>query len=209
MVAPSPPALPRHRFSLLTGPWHTSSRVVAGVVLLILIFCNLPGQEVAVLRFGDLPPVVADIGIDTRLEHGWPLTFLSRKSVIFRTAYGPGLTIGDCFQLWKEVEKFRPAALAVNAGIAIILAIGLGVGFEAWRRARNRLFQVHLRDLLALVLVVSVVGAWFLNQRQQYAEQQELLGPLRAEEPQPIYLADTYEKRGITWLRLLAGDRPF
>jgi len=201
----------RRRFSLLTRPWHLSSRVVALLVLLFLLFCNLPAQYVERLRFGNLPPLVADIGTDMRLEHGWPLTFLARsRDVRF---FGPEITARECFEFWKDVDELRLAALLANVAIVVVVALAIGLGFETWRRARKRLTQIHLRDLLAVLLVVSAVGAWFLNERQEFAEQQRFFRPDNSD-LRSLYC--THQEGGITWLRACLGawlfdylDRPF
>jgi hypothetical protein len=197
----------RRRFSLLFGPWRTSSRVVAVLVLLFLVFCNVPGQEVARLRFGGLPPLVADMDIEYTLEHGWPFSFATRTSVL-RKSFGPGVTVGDCFRLWSEVDRFRPAALLTNGGIALFLAGAIGAGFEAWRRARNR-WQVHLLDLCAIVSVLSVAGAWYLHERRLHGEQEKILHPGGQADQFLLDLDCTYQQGGFTWLRIWLGDKPF
>ena len=207
MDASSSTAPPRRRFSLLFGPWRTSSRVVALLVLLFLAFCNVPGQEVARLRFGGLPPLVADMDIEYTLEHGWPFSFATRTSVL-RKSFGPGVTVGDCFRFWSEVDRFHPATLLTNGGIALFLAGAIGAGFEAWRRARNR-WQVHLLDLCAIVSVLSVAGAWYLHERGQYAEQEKILHPGVPADPSLPDLDCTYRQRGPTWLRICLGGKAF
>jgi hypothetical protein len=195
MDASTSPAPPRRRFSLLIGPWRTSSRVVALLVLLFLVFCNVPGQEVARLRFGGLPPVVADMDIEYSLEHGWPLTYATRTSVLpsfpFVAAFGSGSTFGECFRFWSEVDEFRSVALLVNAGAALLLAGAIGAACEAWRRARKRRWQINLRDLFAMMLVLSAVGAWYLHERQEYADQQRVLNRTgKSDEPHPGLIAN-------------------
>jgi hypothetical protein len=179
---------------------------------LFLVFCNLPGQEVARLRFGDMPPLVADMDIEYSLEHGWPLSFATRTSMLrsfpFVAPFGSGTTLGECFRFWSEVDEFRPVALLINAGVALLLAGAVGTGFEAWRRSRKA-WQVHLRDLSAVILVVSVVGAWYLNARQEYAAQERILRPQRTGDHSLPELDCTYKQGGFTWLRLMLGDAPF
>ncbi|HUE72758.1 MAG TPA: hypothetical protein VMP01_17870 [Pirellulaceae bacterium] len=82
-----------------------------------------------------------------------------------------------------------------------------GVLFEAWRRARKRIWQLHLRDLCGVTLVVSVVAAWYVHQQNRYAAQERTfdspdigLGPnLWAE----------HQEGGVTWLRIMFGEPTF
>ena len=208
MDASSPPAPPRRRFSLLLGPWHTSTRVAAGMVLLFLVFCNLPGQLVTRLRVGGFYPSVGDILRETRFEHGWPLTFLARPDTAI-DIYGSGRTIRDCFEFWSQIDEFRLGALLVNGCVVPLISLVCGIAIEAWRRKRQRLWQFHVRDLLAGMIAISLVGAWYVHRQRRYAAEQAIAHPPANGQFGSAYLSCDDQEGGIMWLRMSLGDEPF
>ena len=204
--------VPRTWRSLLTGRWHRSSWVVAALVLLLLVFCNLPGQLVTDIDFDRwelFGPLVR------RLEHGWPLSWSVRGGEIW--AY-QDLTNVSSWTFWKDHPQFHWYALAVDGMVVIALMLAAGTAFEIWRRARTHLSQWHLRDILVVILLLSLAGGWYAAERQRYANELRVIGPNLA---QPIGFWESWEKPihginggqrtigGITWLRELLGHEPF
>jgi hypothetical protein len=217
MNASTPPAPPR-RLSLLLGPWHTSSRVVAVLVLLFLVFCNLPGQQVDRLSLVDDPFFQSDYYRE-RFEHGWPLTYIDRDSPAIFGGYG---TVSECWRFWQGFLgdiQVSWTSLLVNVLVISLIAVASGALFELRRRKRSRLVQFSLLGMLALFAVISCCGAWYAAERQELAREKALLdaGPSRT----LISLADgspftdhsisvrKSSTGGITWLRRLCGDRWF
>lgn len=83
------------------------------------------------------------------------------------------------------------------------LALG-GVGYEAWRRRRARLWQFHLRDLLALLAVASIVLGYWKIHTDEYRSQQKALAALNVNADE-----SDWQPGGPSWLRLLLSDGAF
>jgi hypothetical protein len=215
-------AVPRTWRSLLTGRWHRSSWVVAVLVVLFLMFCNLTGQLTSHIGLSnEFPPpsgfLIFFWGIDetVNFEHGWPLTFLVRPDDHSRAFDKP--TVWDCWTLWKNDPQTHGWAIVVNALVAVALAALVGGVFEAWRRMRQKVWQLHLRDVMALILALSLVGAWYAAEQNRNRREQAILGPAQQQQDtgwstqatMPPVTADPFGQLpdGITWIRLLAGDR--
>lgn len=200
MNAPGPTR--RGPFSLLTGRWHASSRVAAALTFLLLVVCNLPGQLVEQPQTADMAGLMFSLGwIDEQhLQHGWPMTYLVREA-IDNSVIGPSPA-----WLWKihaGVEEFHVGSLLVNLAIVLLIGYFAGMGFEAWRRQRQYVWQVHLRDLVGLITVVCLAGAWYAARRHSQAREESAAE--RHDELQVVHR----NLGGITWLRLLLGDTPF
>jgi hypothetical protein len=98
----------------------------------------------------------------------------------------------------------------VNLAVAVLLAMVAGAAFEWWRRGRTHVYQWHLRDGLALIFFISLVGAWYAYEQRRSARQWQILaredsGGTRSSD------VGTWQKsiRGPTWLRMLIGEAPF
>lgn len=197
-TASRPP--PRCWLSLLTGRWHTSSRAVMVLVLLVLVFCNVPGQSVKRMWY--------ELGHHyavSKFEHGWPLTYLIRTELSF---FPPAeRTVRDCFELWRDSEEFRIWSLVANCFVVLLVSLATGAAFEAWRRQRNRVWQFHLRDLFAATLAVSLVALWYVHARRQYAVEKAILFP-PGEESDKLSV-QSHQAGGITWIRICLGDELF
>jgi len=205
------PDAPRGWRSLLTGRWHRSSWVVAVLVLLFLVFCNVPGQLVSDIDVNhysyDADLLRATIHVQ---EHGWPFAWARRD--------GDLLFIDNlsCWKPWNNQPIFSFGVLPLNGLIALIVALTAGMLFESWRRTRARLSQIHLRDALALIFIVSLVGAWYADQQRRFAHENRILrdhytGRHDHWEPdRPGGIMSKQRKHGgVTWLRNLIGDRHF
>ena len=211
-ATPATTAVPRTWRSLLTGRWHRSSWVVAALVLLLLVFCNLPGQLVTEIDFDRWDLVGPLIH---RVEHGWPLSWAMRGDAVW--GYRDLREIST-WTFWKDHPQYHWYALAVDGIVVIVLTLVVGATFEVWRRARRHLWQSHLRDFLVVILLLSLAGAWFAAARNRYANEWRVIGPNLA---QPLGYWERWEKPihgihggqrtigGITWLRERLGHEPF
>jgi hypothetical protein len=205
MDASLPAASPRRWWSLLAGRWHWSSRVVMGLLLGMLVFCNVPGQSVAVIRYD----VGSPFDVARQREHGWPLTYLIRVDWM-RNAGAlspPEGTVRNCFELWRDCTEFRLWSLLANACVVLLAALAGGLAFEAWRRQRSRLWHLHLTDLFATTFAVALVAAWYAYGQRQYAMERAILSSLEADGGNLSVQCD--QEGGITWLRLCFGDQYF
>lgn len=206
-------AVPRTWRSLLTGRWHRSSWVVAVLVLVFLVFCNLPGQLVT------LPTDQEEAfwGRGHQYEHGWPLTWATRYGDTWVLQLRTPEDV-SCWAFWSDQPEFASRNLLWNFGNIVIVATVSGGAFELWRRARRKLCQLHLRDLLAILLLISLAGAWYTAARRRYAHELKICGLPFVEgeftswaRREPIHGIKWYSKTsgGITWLRRLLGESSF
>ncbi|HUE71614.1 MAG TPA: hypothetical protein VMP01_12080 [Pirellulaceae bacterium] len=192
------PAVPRTWRSLLTGRWHRSSWVVAVLVLLFLVFCNVPGQYAFVFERSTYLGV--ESGHVPRLVHGWPITYLVREPSVGMLLEGP--TQVSCWNLSSKVEQFHWQAIAANAVLVVATAILVGALFELWRRGRRHLWQIHLRDLALLTTFIAVVVGWYAAIIRRHSHERKLL-----QQADIRYFLE--ESGGVTWLRLALPNVPF
>ncbi|MGI8980856.1 MAG: leucine-rich repeat domain-containing protein [Pirellulaceae bacterium] len=214
----SPPTISAGRAALLSGRWHTSSRVLMGLILLVMVLLNGPGQvthhvdRVSGLDIFDLVP---------QYEHGWPLTHLVRQekrdhpwSANAHQFSFP--TIAKCWQFWdlQGSDTFFPGRLVANVAIGFLISVAAGWLFEMWRRRHRSLLQIHLLDIGLATTAVGALLAWYVAARSAHQREEAALS-LTVEEMTEHGLiggnmfAVEREQGGPTWLRLCLGDRPF
>jgi hypothetical protein len=145
------------------------------VVLLLLVFCNLPGLLVTEIDFDSWDLVGQLIH---RVEHGWPLSWAMRGDAVW--GYRDLREIST-WTFWKDHPQYHWYALVVDGIVVIVLTLVVGAIFEVWRRARRHLWQWHLRDFLVVILLLSLAGAWYAAARNRYANELRVIGPNRAE----------------------------
>jgi hypothetical protein len=206
MDATSTSAQRPHKLSLITGRWHTSSRVVLVLVLLTLLFSNVPGQSVRRLRYEGGGPFY----MLCQYDHGWPLTYLIRidpSGNYHRYGPIPQPTVRDCFALWQQRLEFDFWPLAANLCVALLATFASGLAFEAWRRQRRRIWQVHLRDYFAAILVLSLVLAWCVYAQRRHAAEQAILDQRTGDGGH--LTRQVNQEGGITWLRRCVGEQLF
>ena len=146
---------------------HRSTLVLLVPVLAVLVLANVPGWTVACLQpngDGDGPFYAK---VDTRYEHGWPLTYLRRRTLEFldgRVDFSP-------WDLAHGIIDFRGLALAGNVVAGIGILILAGVLIEARRRRLQSCFQFRLGELLIFVTLVAIGLSFYAVRRKDYTEQ--------------------------------------
>jgi len=205
MDASAPAARRRRWLSLLTGRWHTSSRVVTVLLSLVLVFCNVPGQSVRRIWYEIGHPFY----VKAQFEHGWPLTYMIRTDEI-GNVFGNApaqTTVRECFEVWRDCEEIRFWSLLANCCVVLLASLASGVAFETWRRQRIRIWHIHLSDLFAAILAVSLVAAWYVHEQQRHAREEASISPPGGGSGNPTI--QLYQAGGITWLRMCLGDESF
>jgi hypothetical protein len=200
----TPPATPRTIGALFKERWHRSSRLVFGLALLLLFFCNLPGQFEKYIHY--------EIGfpfyVKERWVHGWPGTYLVRDAVTHfddplaippSTVFFYEPTLTDCFSLGRDVVQARWWMLVINIGCVVLAASAIATAFEIWRRERARIWQIHLRDCLVASLVVALAAGWLVQRQRQWAAEAQIRTLRAPDDLPPLWV--TYHG-GITWLAL-------
>jgi len=148
-----------------------------------LMLCNLGGE-----RRGALYP-------DSAVTHGWPLEFLERRAAIADDE--PMLSI---WALTSDVDQFHLGWLLINVAACLAIAVGSGLLYLWWRRQRNHVWQLHIRDILSLVLVLAAVFAYGRHCVNRGTDQAELIARLK--------YGENHVKRGLLgpdWLREILG----
>jgi Leucine-rich repeat (LRR) protein len=183
---------------------HRSTYVVLAVLLAVLLLANVPGQIVRAPSILGNGPHTLPYFMEDDLQHGWPATYLWRLP-----NYQPNPRGGvflDWRSLWtlsRDVERWSWASLSLDLLVGLaVLALG-ATGYEVWRRRRAKLWQFHLSDLLALVVVASAVLGYWKIHADEYRSQQEALAALK------VLDEDNWQPGGPTWIALLLGDRRF
>lgn len=171
----------------------------------VLLLANWPAQEVMVpdlYRNGKYGP---HFGCIMEGQHGWPLSYLRRRPV-----HLPGTLWSVRWSIWsltEGVEAFYPLALGLDVVIAAAILAVTAFAAAAWRRARQSLFHLRLKELLAIIAVIAGASAWLHLQRKEYLGQQRLVEAITAKQAWGAH--EEWQPGGPTWLRKLCGDRLF
>ena len=184
---------------------HLSTLVLLFPVLVLVLLANLPGWRVAFMN-----PVRAlqTGGIDANYEHGWPLTYLFRRTWRSRWSTQPSATFSP-WDLAHGIIEFRVIALLADilAGVGILLLVGVLV--EVRRRRLQSCLQFHLRELLTLLTLVAVALSFYAVRRREYATECRVYESLRQYNPQgragPAP-EDAWELEGPDWLLPILGE---
>jgi Leucine-rich repeat (LRR) protein len=202
-------------------PWyrlHLSTWVVLLIVASVLFLAIVPGK-LNVSHSAYVGVVGWSINRHVLREHGWPLVYVVRdyptnppfSSITEDPTYSrfssmvgwePSVdwdNLPSAWALGREVQSFRPWALAADVALAGCLLLLFGAAFE-WRRRRLRLGQFSLRELLLLVLLVSSALGWLMAQREQHKLLVDRLSDLDTE-------CDGYLVSALPhWVRAVVGD---
>ncbi|HUE70962.1 MAG TPA: hypothetical protein VMP01_08735 [Pirellulaceae bacterium] len=185
-----------------------------------LLIANLPGQVVSFPRI-ELPnSLQTGFPIDWRYEHGWPWTYLVRAEFdhtfqMHMPMLWDGPSSADCWKLWSDLPRLHYLALIGNLLIAGVFVGASGVGFEWWRRRRNRIWQLHLLDVFLFIAVLSGALALWMASRSQYLREQQVLSlpsdptaPINDEFPLMLIESHSVQRRSPSWIRLLSEESP-
>ena len=147
------------------------------VALVAWLLLNVPGESRSIyngaVHVGDYDDLDAN-----RIEHGWPLTYLTREDYLYPTlSYRP-------WRLWHDVLKFRPGPLCADLLAGLVVLFAVGWAYERWRRHRRRLLILTLRDLFLLTLL-SACGCGYFFAR--YRQTQRFSAALLALGEEPSY----------------------
>lgn len=147
---------------------------------------------------------------ETYYAHGWPLRYLDR-SLAYRIQRGNQLIDANAWDIGFGVEEFRWWALLIDLLVAAGVILGSALLFEYWRRQRRQLWQFHIGDMLALALVVSLGGAYFVHQRAQHRHELVILEtidqfPNSDGWVEPFHERVAWRRGGPTWMRQLFGN---
>lgn len=137
--------------------------VIGIFVFALFMSVSLPARSVwTPVGTGTLPDIWT-----RRLEHGYPFTYLYRTSPLT-----PGGVVlwADAWALSKDVERFSGTRLVADVLIAALFAVVCGFSSNYWRRGRAR-FNLYVRDVVALITIVSVVFAWVAYHHQQHTRE--------------------------------------
>lgn len=194
---------------MLTGPWHRSTRFLIVSVLLLLLFCNVPGHLTTRIWIGEAEenfPLVAHFGYINQFEHGWPFTYLARVPEFTNSGVGPYIAenVADCWTPWRGVERFSLISLLLNAFVGVIVTATSGILFEIWRRRHKHLWQFHLSDMFIATAIVCVFGAWYAEKQRHAAT----ISEVTRTQPTIGPSWKSYEA-GPSWLRWWIGEIPF
>jgi Leucine-rich repeat (LRR) protein len=178
---------------------------VLAVLLAVLLLANVPGQIVVAPRILDDWQYGLDFSVGDELQHGWPVAYLWRRpNIALNPADDIAIAWRSLWTLTNDVNRWSWAGLTIDLLVMLVLLALGGVGYEAWRRRRAKLWQFHLSDLLVSIAIASVaLGYWKLH-ADDYRSQQEALAALNV----AIYDSD-WQPGGPSWLRILLKHRRF
>lgn len=186
------------------------STVVVGLVAVVALgLAMVPGDR----RFTGIDPGAVEF---TQIDHGWPLIYLTRR------IENPGET-SDAAQIWSltgSVRGFHVPALLLDLLLATSALAAIVLGYQYWRRQRGRIWQLHLSDVLAIVLLSAGVFAAYhrldvTHRNQKLACERLKTLAYGADDPEqlqvvgsPRYFSVATEPRLPDWLAALydGGD---
>lgn len=190
---------------------HLSTLLVTATAGAIFLLANVPGQLAFDPGIGIQGKRGPHFEGDVRCEHGWPSVFLHRRGVQVNAPPWWRLSL---WNLREGVERFSLRSLLWDVGIGILCLAIVAVAFEAWRRRRRAVYQLHLADLFLLLAAGAAALSFLAVHRARYRAQQRVLAVIeQGRDPEqwrgPISEFVDWEPGGPTWLRNLLGDGSF
>jgi hypothetical protein len=187
---------------------HLSTLVFLLPVVAVLVLANWPGWQVAYLN--GLGFLGHQSEIDAHYEHGWPLTYLERRTwELSKTAT---VEYHSPWKLREGVLDFSLLALAADTVIGIGILALAAVLIEARRRRRHSCFQFHLRELLLFVTIVAIGLSFYAVRRKEYLEEYRIYQWLHRDENAadwtPLVRQD-WPIEGPVWLLPIIGDNRY
>ncbi len=145
-------------------------------------------------------------GMALQSWHGWPWMFAfrthSRKSTTPYLIYNSAWPSWTCAEAWTFDEKFDWMdfkSLGYDLAVAAAMIVATTAVVEIWRRRRQRATQIGLREMLAAVVGVALIG-WWLNGHRELSQAEAQFRKVSGS------FEDAY--RGAEWLARLTGQRP-
>jgi hypothetical protein len=125
--------------------------------------------------------------------HGWPMTYLVREK-----GYAGGRPT-EPISIWQfgGVTEFRFLSLVVDVLVALCILVAV-VALAEWRVRRRPWFKISLREVFALILVLSLGFAWLANAMNEHHHTQALLS---------LQVGTMIYEGGPHWLRDLLPPR--
>jgi hypothetical protein len=149
---------------------HLSTGVSLIPVLAVLFLVNFPGWRVARVDF--MLYGAFEAGVRPDYEHGWPLTYLSRRIAEIKEVGGKYVEVD--YSPWDLPDgiidsNWRALAgdLIIGAGVLLLT----GVIIEARRRRRRSCIQFHLWELFVFVALVAIGLSFYAVRRREYFEE--------------------------------------
>ncbi len=180
---------------------HLSTLVLLIPVLAVLVLANVPGWRVACTT-NPWNNYLA-VFVRTNYEHGWPMTYLRRRSWEDRTV---SVTLSP-WDLSHGIIEFRGLALTVNVVASVGILILAGVLIEARRRWRHSCFQFHLSELLAFVTLFAIGLSFYSVRRKEYTEECKIYAWLHRHDRAGDWTPDggDWHIEGPDWLLPIVG----
>lgn len=173
---------------------HASTCFALLPVMAAIALANVPGE------YATLGPALLDID-NEYCEHGWPRTWLVRKSL-----YG---TMMELWDLTADVCWFDAFVLAANVSVGLMIVVPLAAALEWRRRRRHRVWQFTLADILLAMLAVGWFMAWYAGQRRTLTRGSEIAESSDiAWYTEPAFPTWMREAIGDEWLAKLGIQRP-
>jgi hypothetical protein len=162
-------------------PWykiHFSTLFVLAIVLVVLIFVNVPGEQTSI--------------VSDRFYHGWPYHYFDRE--------------GTPHSFWSfagTAPHFHGEALLLNVLTAFCLVGLTACACELWIRRNGRLLRFGTRSLIVVTALVAVLVSLVARDVRRSSRQQQALEELA----QFGSLETSRDLQKFDWFRSLFGDQ--
>jgi len=195
---------------------HKSTVAIGLAAIVLLVLVNVPG------RVDDWSP-----GAYSKFEHGWPLTYLRR-----RTQQSPFATIAFASRReaqsklpmagipwcslanWKfwEAQAFEGVtyrafdrwALVLDCSLGLALLLAVVGSYEFRRRRRAHLLSFNLVDVFVVVTVTCAALGWIAHLKQEASRETAIIAKL---DDSKTPMADGDVCVAPLWIRSLVGEK--
>jgi hypothetical protein len=154
--------------------------LVAACLLAIAFLASIPAFDVPHAGLEE-ETYGLHFGIVRAYEHGWPLRYSRRKlpdGTIANEAQSP-------WRPWQRVDEWSTFGLIINLAFWGLLILATAIAAQYWRSRRQAIWQLDLRDLLALTGAAGLVFAWLAASRAEYNRERALLAEFRERNGNP------------------------
>jgi hypothetical protein len=156
-------------------------------------------------------------GDELSLTRGWPFPFMAQErwrqagSLAWLQPVSP-------WSLTSKVISFSPVFLLADSAVCLGLVAWLTIFYQRWRKKRQRIWQLHLRDSAMLLVIAGCAMAWVANDLRIARQEKTIVNCLvkciaydttANEELRRNYLNIVRSPSGPVWVRELTGERWF
>lgn len=149
---------------------------VIGCVLIVAFLANYPAVRASHPELGE-GKYGHTFKLVPQYEHGWPWRYSTRD---FTAALKAGSPLSP-WKPWEGSVRWDTFNLLLNVALWTLILVLAAATAQWWRSQRRAIWQLGLRDLLAITAVLACGFAWFGYERHEYLKNQRFTAELELE----------------------------